>query len=154
MLDLLKKPDLFLPPTVTRTFDEMRHHFDRWLNEAGAPREITHKGFWAPNVDFGENDKEYVLMAELPGIEQKDVAVNIQNSTLTIKGERKYEQELNDTNYYRVERSYGSFQRSFTLPDDVKADQISSTLKNGVLTVRLPKQEQAKTKSIDVKVEG
>lgn len=105
---------------------------------------------WSPAVDVAESDNEYLVKVELPGINKEDVKVTVQDSVLTILGEKKQETEAK--NYHRVERSYGSFQRSFTLPSTVKADKVDATFKDGVLTIALPKAEEAKPKEIDVKV--
>jgi len=105
---------------------------------------------WSPAVDVAESDNEYLVKVELPGINKEDVKVTVQDSVLTILGEKK--QETEPKNYHRVERSYGSFQRSFTLPTTVKADKVDATFKDGVLTIALPKAEEAKPKEIDVKV--
>lgn len=105
---------------------------------------------WSPAVDVAESDNEYLVKVELPGINKEDVKVTVQDSVLTILGEKK--QETEPKNYHRVERSYGSFQRSFTLPTTVKADKVDATFKDGVLTIALPKAEEARPKEIDVKV--
>lgn len=107
---------------------------------------------WSPAVDVAESDNEYLVKVELPGINKEDVKVTVQDSVLTILGEKKQETEAKNHNYHRVERSYGSFQRSFTLPSTVEADKVDATFKDGVLTIALPKAEEAKPKEIDVKV--
>ena len=103
-------------------------------------------------VVFEEKD-DIVVKAELPGIEKDNIQVNLTDHTLTIKGEKKKEEEVKEENYYRAERSYGSFLRTLDLPRDVRADQVKASFKNGILEVRMPKTEEAKAKEIKVKVE-
>lgn len=107
----------------------------------------------APVVDVTEDDKAYKVTAELPGLDEKNIDVSVSNHRLTIKGEKRQEKEEKDKNHYLSERSYGSFQRSFTLPDGVDDDKITAEFAKGVLTVSLPKTAEAqKQKKIDVKV--
>ena len=108
---------------------------------------------WTPLVDVAEDDKEYLIKAELPEVKKEDVKVTVENGVLTITGERKFEKEEKNKKYHRVERAYGSFMRSFTLPQDAAGDKISAEFKDGVLKVHLPKSAEAKPKSIDVKVD-
>jgi HSP20 family protein len=107
---------------------------------------------WAPLVDISEDDKEYLVKAELPEIKKEDVRVSVENGVLSISGERKIEKEEKDRKYHRVERAYGRFERSFTLPDGADGTKITAEFKEGVLKVRLPKAENAKPKSVTVKV--
>jgi len=107
---------------------------------------------WTPAVDIAEHDNEYLVKAELPGVNKDEVKLTLENNILTIRGEKKQEKETKKENYHRVERNYGSFQRSFTLPAAVKADKIDASYKDGILTVSLPKSEEAKPKQIEVKV--
>ena len=107
---------------------------------------------WLPPVDIEENDKEYVVKAELPGIKKEEVKLKVEGGTLTLSGERKAENEDKDKKYHRLERSYGTFQRSFTLPEGTLPDKISAEFKDGVLLVHLPKDEKAKPKAIEVTV--
>jgi HSP20 family protein len=104
-------------------------------------------------VDLFEDKNEIVIKAELPGMEKENVEVKLTDHMLTIKGEKKKEEEVKEENYYRSERSYGSFIRTLELPADVHADKVKASFKNGVLEVRLPKTEEAKTKEVKVKVE-
>ncbi len=106
-----------------------------------------------PAVDLYEDKNEIVVKAELPGIDKDNVEVNLSDHTLTIKGEKKKEEEVKEENYYRAERSYGSFVRTVDLPADVHADKVKANFKNGILEVRLPKTEEAKAKEIKVNVE-
>ncbi len=108
---------------------------------------------WLPSVDFSETKTSYVVKAELPGIDPKNVDISLSENVLTIKGEKKQEKEEEGENYHFVERSYGSFVRSIRLPGEVQSDKISATYKNGVLKVVLPKTEEAKKKEIKIKVE-
>jgi HSP20 family protein len=107
---------------------------------------------WSPRVDVLENNDSYILRAELPGVNKNDVKITLRDNILTIKGEKKQEKEEKDVNFHRTERMYGSFERSFTLPSGVKNDKIDATYKDGVLTITLPKVEEAKPKEIEVKV--
>jgi len=107
---------------------------------------------WVPSVDITEDDKEYLIKAELPEVRKEDVKVNVENGVLTITGERRFEQEEKGKRYHRIERSYGSFARSFTVPDDADDSKVSAEFKDGVLAVRLAKNEKARPKTIEVKV--
>ncbi len=107
---------------------------------------------WTPLADITEDDKEYLIKAELPEMKREDVKVTVENRVLTITGERKVEQEQKKKKYHRVERGYGTFMRSFTLPDDADFNKVNAEFKNGLLTVHVPKSEHAKPKQIEVKV--
>lgn len=107
---------------------------------------------WAPAVDIAEDDKEYTVKAELPEVKKDDIKVTVQENTLFICGERKSEKEEKSKRYHRIERSYGSFERSFTLPDDADARKITSEYHDGVLTVHMAKSAAAAPKAIEVKV--
>jgi len=107
---------------------------------------------WAPLVDISEDDKEYLIKAELPEVKREDVKVTAEEGTLTITGERKFEKEEKGKKYHRVERSYGSFVRNFSLPDDASPSKVRAEFKDGVLTVHLGKTEKAKPQQIEVKV--
>jgi HSP20 family protein len=109
-------------------------------------------GGWHPPVDIYEDKDGVVLKAELPGMKKDDIDVRVENNVLTMNGQRKREQEVKEDGYYRCERSYGSFSRSFSLPTTVDVKKINASYKDGVLTVSLPKLEEAKPKQIDVKV--
>jgi HSP20 family protein len=110
------------------------------------------EGAWSPAVDIYEKDGNIVLKAELPGIEAKDVDVRVENNVLTLQGERRFEQEVQKESYQRVERSYGTFSRSFTLPTVIDTDQIKAEFKDGLLRMTLPKKEEAKPKQISIDV--
>ena len=107
---------------------------------------------WAPLVDITEGPKEYVIKAEIPGVKKEAVKINVQNDVLTISGERKYEKEEKDEKHHRIERAYGSFLRSFTIPEDADPEQISAEFQDGLLRVHLSKTARSKAKSIEVKV--
>src|SRR5271166_6394831 len=107
---------------------------------------------WAPAVDILETENELILKADVPGVALKDIDIQLENGTLTVKGERKYEKEEKNKGFHRMERSYGSFVRYFTLPDTVDADHVHAAYEAGVLTVILPKKEVAKPKTIKVQV--
>jgi len=107
---------------------------------------------WAPLVDITEDDKEYVVKAELPEVKKEELKVTVEDGVLTISGERKFEKEEKNKRYHRVERAYGSFARSFTVPDDADPAKVHADFKDGVLNVRIEKAERAKPKTIDVKV--
>ncbi len=105
---------------------------------------------WSPAVDIFETEGEIVVKAELPGMERKDIALNLEKNVLTLKGERRFEKEAKDDNYHRIERSYGAFSRSFAIPATVDDEHISAEYKEGVLKIALPKKEQAKPKQIRI----
>jgi len=107
---------------------------------------------WAPPVDIKETENELVVKADLPDVKLQDVDIRLENGTLTIKGERKFEDQKEKGGYHRVERSYGSFTRCFSLPDTVDTEKVKAEYKDGVLTITLPKLEVAKPKSIKVQV--
>jgi HSP20 family protein len=107
---------------------------------------------WAPAVDIFETENELVVKADLPDVNPQDLDIRVENNVLTIRGERKFENEVNEDNYLRIERSYGSFSRSFSLASSVNADAINADYQNGVLTLSIPKREEAKPKQIKVNV--
>ncbi len=107
---------------------------------------------WAPLVDIVEDEKEYLIKAELPEVKREDVKVSVEEGVLTVSGERKFEKEEKGKKYHRIERAYGRYARSFTLPDDADPSKVTAEFKDGVLRVRLPKSEKAKPKSIEIKV--
>ena len=107
---------------------------------------------WLPLVDITEDDQAYLIKAELPEVKKADVKVTVENGVLNISGERKFEKDEQNKRYHRIERSYGSFTRSFAVPDDADDSSVSAEFKDGVLTVRLAKSEKARPKSIEVKV--
>lgn len=114
---------------------------------------LTTSGLLKPQVDIGASDKEYSIIVEVPGIDEKDVKVEIANNTMIIRGEKKHEKEEKDKNYYRVERSFGSFQRVLSLPEDANQDDVKATFKNGVLLIKMPRKALPKSdvKQIEIK---
>jgi len=129
---------------VNRLFTEA---FDRSSSEANLTA-------WAPAVDIYETEHELVVKADIPDIKPEELDIRVENNILTIRGERKFEKNVSEDNYLRVERSYGSFSRSFSLANTVNAEAIRADYKNGVLTLNIPKREEAKPKQIKVHVEG
>jgi HSP20 family protein len=125
--------------------------FGRPLRRTNGREEITLPE-WTPLADITEDDKEYLIKAELPEMKREDVKVTVENAVLTISGERKVEKEEKKRKYHRVERGYGTFMRSFTLPDDADFNKVNAEFKSGLLTVHVPKSEHAKPKQIEVKV--
>jgi len=107
---------------------------------------------WMPPVDISENENELVVKADVPDVKFEDIQVNLENNTLTLKGERKFEKASDKGGYHRIERSYGGFERSFTVPNTVDAEHVKADYNNGVLTVTLPKKESAKPRKINVEV--
>jgi len=133
--------------------DEMNRLFDNIFTGAPERRRGLLEGEWAPSVDIAETDNDVVVTAELPGVKQDDVDITIADDVLTLKGEKKEEKEVKEKNYHRIERSYGSFQRSVSLPAGVQADKAKATYKDGVLHITVPKAEEAKPKQIKIDVE-
>jgi HSP20 family protein len=121
-------------------------------NRGPSDEEWALGGSWAPSVDIYEQEGNLVLKAELPGIDPKDVDVRVENNVLTLRGERKLDTEVKKESYHRVERSYGAFSRSFTLPNVVDTDKIRAEFKDGVLRLVLPKKEEAKPKQISINI--
>jgi HSP20 family protein len=107
-------------------------------------------GMWNPKVDLYEKDDNFVIKAELPGVDKKDITIDLKDRVLTLSGERSYDNEVEEENYYRRERSYGKFQRAFTLPADVDSDKIKAEFKDGVLQVEVPKPEEQKPKQVTI----
>ena len=123
------------------------------MRAEGDKQEAISIAGWAPLVDISEDSKEYLVKAELPEVKKDDVLVTVENGVLAICGERRAEKEEKDKKYHRVERAYGRFERSFTLPDGADANRITAEFKDGLLKVHLPKTESAKSKSVTVKVD-
>jgi len=131
---------------------EINRVFDSFIRGGVQADESLMTSYWTPAVDIAEKQDEYIVKMELPGVNKDDVKINLESNILTIKGEKKQEKEEMEKNLHRIERSYGSFQRSFTLPTTVKSDKIDAVFKDGVLSISLPKAEEAKPKQIEVKV--
>jgi HSP20 family protein len=135
-------------PTI---HDEMERVFDNFF---GLDRKRTEleRFDWTPRVNVVEHEDRFEITAEIPGMNKEDVQIELHDNLMTIKGEKQYEKEEKESNYHICERSYGTFQRSFALPQNVKDDNIEAEYNNGVLTVNLPKKEPAKPKEIKVKI--
>jgi HSP20 family protein len=140
-----------------KELEEIGDRFNRIFGRLPARRESGREAItvadWAPTVDIAEDEKEYLIKDEIPEVDKKDVKVTVQDGVLTLHGERKQEKEEKGKKFHRIERSYGSFVRSFTLPDDVSEDKVKAEFKDGMLLVHLPKAEKPKPKAIEVKVE-
>jgi HSP20 family protein len=135
--------------------EEMSERFGRLIGRGLTTRiggeEALTSIYWVPEVDIIESDKEYLIKAELPEVKKEDVKVSVEKGVLTIQGERKQEKEEKGKKFHRIERSYGSFERSFTLPDDADEGKVSAEFKDGILSVHLAKSEKAVPKPIEVK---
>ncbi len=138
-------------PAIGGLRQEMEHLFDRFFE----PRwdELPTLGEWAPRLDVSETKDAVMVKVEIPGVEQKDINISLQDQTLTIKGEKHQETEEKDERWHRVERSYGSFLRAVRLPTAVDGGKVTATFKNGLLTVTLPKTAAAKGTPIPIKAE-
>ena len=119
-----------------------------WLT--GRMDDDTDMGQWNPAVDLYEKDDHFVIKAELPGVDKKDIAIDLKDRVLTLSGERSYENEVKQENYYRRERSYGKFQRAFTLPAHVDSDKIKAEFNDGLLQIEVPKPEEQKPKKVTI----
>jgi HSP20 family protein len=140
-----------------KELEALRHGLGSLLNRSPAPwpegqEEPMAVAEWSPLVDISEDDKEYLIKAELPEVKKEDVKVTAENGTLTIMGERRYEKEDKNKKYHRVERAYGSFGRSFSFPDDASPGKVSAEFKDGVLTVHLAKDVKCKPQQIQINV--
>ena len=133
--------------------DELSRFFDDFFGERLPARQSKEGASWIPRVDISENDDEIIVHADIPGMEKDNIKITLTDNVLSISGEKKIERDEKKANYHRVERVFGSFQRSFYIPTNVDASKISASYKNGVLEVKLPKKEEAKPKEIPVKVE-
>jgi len=131
--------------------EEMNRFFDRMFDRFPQREEIG-EGIWAPCVDISETKDDLVITAEIPGISKDNIKISLNDNILTLKGEKKQEKKVDEENYHRIERSYGAFHRSFTLPTTVQQDQVKASYKNGILRIILPKAEEAKPKEIAIEV--
>src|SRR5437879_610717 len=134
---------------ATTVQEQLNRVLGDMLERAGDESKLTPS---APAVDIFETEHQLVVKADLPDVNPQDLDIRVENNILTIRGERKFENEVNEENYLRVERSYGSFSRSFSLANSVKSDEIKADYQNGVLTLSIPKREEAKPKQIKVNV--
>jgi HSP20 family protein len=132
--------------------DRINRIFQESVNRGGSDEALTTSNF-APPVDVYEDEHDITLKIEVPGIDEKDINVSIENNTLTVRGERRFEKDEKEENFQRIERVFGSFTRSFTLPNTVDPEQISAHYEKGVLKIRLSKRAEAKPKLIKVSVE-
>jgi HSP20 family protein len=145
--------------TTWKPFQEMENFFSRYSPQfdmrlgASFDKEGHNIAEWTPSADISETKKEYLVKAELPDVDKKDIHVTVSDGTLKIEGERRHEKEEEDETYHRVESFYGKFSRSFVLPSDADEKKIKADSKNGVLRVHLPKtEEKAEDKSVDIEV--
>ncbi|PYT82152.1 MAG: molecular chaperone [Acidobacteria bacterium] len=134
---------------VTTLQDQINRLFNDAFDRTG---EDSNLSAWAPAVDIYETEQELMVKADLPDVDPKDLDIRVENNILTIRGERKFDKKVNEENYLRVERSFGSFARSFTLSNTVDSDGIKAEYQDGVLTLTIPKREEAKPKQIKVNV--
>lgn len=132
--------------------DRMNQIFEDALARSRGREEGLRTGMWTPAVDIYENNDFVVVKAELPGVEKDRISVEVKEGILTLRGERGFDKELREESYHRIERSYGSFQRSFSLPVSVDQEKVTARFQDGVLEVKLPKKEQKKPKQIEVDV--
>jgi HSP20 family protein len=130
----------------------LHEQLNRMFGEGFNRQEESNLTTWAPAVDILETEHELVVKADLPDIDPKELDIRVENNILTIRGERRFEKQVNEKNYLRVERSYGSFARSFSLANTVNSEAIKADYQNGVLTLVIPKREEAKPKQIKVMV--
>ncbi|HMU56309.1 MAG TPA: Hsp20/alpha crystallin family protein [Nitrospira sp.] len=140
-----------------RDWEEMEKRLSNVIERAigvpnGEKKEAISVAEWSPVVDITEDEKEYVIKAEIPEMKKEEIKINVHDDVLSVSGERKYEQEEKGKKYHRVERSYGSFMRSFTLPEDADGSKIAAEYKDGVLKLHLPKTDKAKSKAVEIKI--
>jgi HSP20 family protein len=133
-------------PTTFRNFEDAVSRILSEPRSGGQP--------WSPAVDISETENELVLKADVPDVKLEDIEVRVENQTLTLKGERQFAKDENTRGYHRIERNYGSFVRSFSLPSSVDAEKVAAEYANGVLTVKLPKKEAAKPRQVKIEVKG
>jgi HSP20 family protein len=129
--------------------DQVNRIFNETVRSQGDESALT---AWAPSVDIYETPNELVVKADLPEVDEKDIDIRVENNLLTIRGERKFDKSVTEDNYLRIERTYGSFSRSFSLPNTVNSEAIRAEYKNGVLTVNLPKREESKPRQVKVNI--
>jgi HSP20 family protein len=129
--------------------EKMNRLFEDAVTSRGEEKDLI-SSTWSPAVDIYENENELVLTAEVPGLEEKDVEIKIEDNTLSVRGERKFEKETKEENYHRIERSYGTFFRSFTLPNYIDQDKIQAEHENGVLKITMPKRTELKPRKVKI----
>jgi HSP20 family protein len=147
MMNLVKWSPWREMPALQNRFNRL---FDDPFFRVGQMDDDAGMGLWNPVVDLYEKDGHFMIKAELPGVDKKDIKIDLQDRLLTLSGERTYDNEVKEENYYRRERSYGKFQRAFTLPADVDSDKIKAEFKDGVLQIEVPKPEEKKAKQVTV----
>ena len=147
MMNLVKWSPWREMPTLQNRFNRL---FDDPFFRVGQMDDDAGMGLWNPAVDLYEKDDHFMIKAELPGVDKKDIKIDLQDRLLTLSGERTYDNEVKEENYYRRERSYGKFQRAFTLPADVDSDKIKAEFKDGVLQIEVPKPEEKKAKQVTI----
>jgi len=136
-----------------RDLNMLQDRMNRLFDDAGSTwrtDEPAATTSWSPSVDIFETEGEIVVKAELPGIDRKDIQLNLENNVLSLRGERKFQKETKDDNYHRIERSYGAFRRSFSIPASVDEERIRADYNDGVLKIVLPKKDQTKPKQIKI----
>ncbi len=131
----------------------LRDRMNRLFEDMSGPKSEEKDNMpsaWAPSVDIYESENEVVMAAEIPGVDEKDVEIKVEDNNLTLRGERKFEKETKEENYHRIERSYGSFFRSFALPSYIDQDRIEAEHENGVLKIRMPKRAELKPRQVKI----
>ncbi|MGD2246108.1 MAG: Hsp20/alpha crystallin family protein [Candidatus Aminicenantes bacterium] len=129
--------------------EKMNRLFEEAVSSRGEEKDMVSSS-WSPSVDIYETEQDLVLSAEVPGLDEKDIEIKIEDNTLTLKGERNFEKETKEENYHRIERAYGSFYRSFSLPHYINQDKISAEHQNGVLKIIMPKKPELKPRSVKI----
>ncbi len=129
--------------------DKMNRMFDDVFSSRGEEKDMA-ASTWAPSVDIYETENELVLSAEVPGVDEKDIEIKIEDNMLSLKGERRFQKETKEENYHRIERSYGSFHRAFTLPNSVDPENIRAEHENGVLKIMMPKRQELKPRTVKI----
>ena len=139
---------------IEREFSRMFNNFEKrfGFGNGGDDNEEYENAVWSPLTDISENKENYILKMDLPGIDKKDVKISYSDGQLNISGERKQEKEDKDSKYHRIERSYGRYFRTFTLPVQIKEDSIDASFKDGQLIITVPKAEEAKPKELEIKI--
>jgi len=148
MLNMLNSVTRWNPAAAYLTREPVSRLLDNFFNDLQG-EEVSNRG-WMPPVDIQETEDAYKLHAELPGLTKDDINITLENNVLRLSGERKFEKEVQKESYHRIERTYGAFSRAFALPQQVDADGVQAAFENGVLTITVPKAEQAKPRKISI----
>ena len=135
-----------------RELVSLRDDMDRLFSSFFGRQREEMEGFWSPIVDIEENNENFLVKAEIPGLKKEDIKISVRGNLLSVSGERKHESETKGKTFHRIERSYGKFSRTITLPSDVESDKVKATYKDGILTISLPKPESLKQKEIEVEI--